>query len=543
MGKLAVKTKLFLGFGVIVAIFIVVIAITGRNLARLEDANQLSEHTYNVIVNVEGIKEALISMEAGAQGYALAGQPEFLTPLNHGRERFKTLIDETKKLTEGNTAQQDRLASLEVSAIKWSNLAVAPMVEMRDDISSGYGKLTDLETLVASGRGRERLEAMRTLLQEIADEERGRLADQTSELAELRKMTNWTLVGSGLLTALIAAFVAITVSTSIANRLRRAVQVAEATARGDLTVAVRREGGDEIGALLQAIADMQQRLRTMLTDIAANAATVASSAHQINAAAGELEQSSVNQSEASSAMAAGMEQLTVSVNHVASSAGESATIAQESGSIAQTGSEVIERTVGRIQQIADTVTAAAQDIVELERRSGEISSIVGVIQEIAEQTNLLALNAAIEAARAGEAGRGFAVVADEVRKLAERTATSTREIADMIGQIQQGTRQAVANMQASLDQVTEGRDLAAEAGSAIARIREGSEAVLAHVQEISSALKEQSSAANDVAGNVERIAQMAEDNNRSVKETAQTAQSLEALADGLRASVARFKLA
>jgi methyl-accepting chemotaxis protein len=184
----------------------------------------------------------------------------------------------------------------------------------------------------------------------------------------------------------------------------------------------------------------------------------------------------------------------------------------------------------------------SQDIEALVKQSDEISSIVNVIKEIAEQTNLLALNAAIEAARAGESGRGFAVVADEVRKLAERTAVSTQEIGGMIAQIQGGTGRAVEAMRASITQVSEGVELANEAGEVIVRIADGAREVVSHATSISDALKEQTVASNDVAGNVERIAQMADENNRSVRETVDTVRNLEELGRTLTSAVSRFRL-
>jgi methyl-accepting chemotaxis protein len=185
---------------------------------------------------------------------------------------------------------------------------------------------------------------------------------------------------------------------------------------------------------------------------------------------------------------------------------------------------------------------SAKTIRELESYSGEISTIVGVIKDIADQTNLLALNAAIEAARAGEQGRGFAVVADEVRKLAERTAKSTQQITGMIDKVQSGARRAVDEMEASVKRVSDGVELAHQAGNSISSIQSASARVLQAVADIDHALKEQGVAAREIAQNVERVAQMTEHGSDASRQASGVAEDVVKLSAELKRLADLFKL-
>ena len=192
--------------------------------------------------------------------------------------------------------------------------------------------------------------------------------------------------------------------------------------------------------------------------------------------------------------------------------------------------------------ISETVAKASEVIKALGEESQQISSVVQVIKEVADQTNLLALNAAIEAARAGEQGRGFAVVADEVRKLAERTAQSTGDISAMIGKIQVSATEAVEEMDLVVQQVEAGQSSAQEAGELIRHIHAEAQNVSAAVTGISNALREQSQASQDVARHVESIAQMTDENNAAAEETASGSKLLSKLAQEMAAVVAQFKI-
>ncbi|MFB0704553.1 methyl-accepting chemotaxis protein [Pseudomonas protegens] len=287
---------------------------------------------------------------------------------------------------------------------------------------------------------------------------------------------------------------------------------------------------------------MQERLRTMISQIKLGADQLVSASQSISSASLQLSASAQEQSHSASSMAATVEELTVSINHVADNAGDAHALSSESGRQSEEGGSVIQDTLGSMRLIAETVQASATQIGELGQHAEQISSIVSVIKGIAEQTNLLALNAAIEAARAGEQGRGFAVVADEVRLLAQRTANSTQEITEMVDKIQLGTREAVSSMDVGVNQVKSGVELAQQAGEAIVNIRTSSGNVVRVVDQISLALREQTAASQDVARNVERIAQMSQQNSQAVEETTETARSLQQLAQNLEQQVNVFRL-
>jgi methyl-accepting chemotaxis protein len=241
-------------------------------------------------------------------------------------------------------------------------------------------------------------------------------------------------------------------------------------------------------------------------------------------------------------MAAAVEELTVSIDQVASNAGGVRQISDNSKTLASDGGKVVQQVVGGMEKINAAVTHAANTIEDLGRKSEHIQNIVQSIKEIADQTNLLALNAAIEAARAGEQGRGFAVVADEVRKLAEKTSKSTQEISAMTESITTSTTDAVAEMEAAVEMVKSGSVMAGQAGTAIIEINDGASRVLHGVEDISNSIQEQSVVGRGIAVNVEKVAQMSEENSASVREVSATVEKLEQFSQSLEASVKHFRV-
>jgi methyl-accepting chemotaxis protein len=241
-------------------------------------------------------------------------------------------------------------------------------------------------------------------------------------------------------------------------------------------------------------------------------------------------------------MSNSIQEMNESISRVADNANKARSMTDEAGKLSVNGAILVQNTVDKIHIIATSVSNSSVVIKDLGVHSDKISNIVNVIKDIAEQTNLLALNAAIEAARAGEQGRGFAVVADEVRKLAERTAVSTREISSMIEMIQSRTHSAVQDMTEGATQVNMGVEMAEETGKSMNLIDSSSREVSSIVEEISNTLRDQKAASTNIAANVDKIAQMIVDNGITDREVSQLASGLNQLASQLESSVGKFKL-
>ncbi|WP_341743475.1 methyl-accepting chemotaxis protein [Azonexus hydrophilus] len=353
----------------------------------------------------------------------------------------------------------------------------------------------------------------------------------------------WLL--GGISTVLLATLVLFgyLVSRSILNQLggepKAASEIMERIANGDLTASIDQAPP---GSMLNTLGGMTLALRKMVSEINSDANRLVDNAEHIASASEEVARAAEQQSDATSAMAAAIEELTVSSNHISDSARDTSQDSVAAVELSGQGSARVDQASQAIQQISETVSDASTRIHALEERAKQISSIANVIKDIAGQTNLLALNAAIEAARAGEQGRGFAVVADEVRKLAERTSLATTEIEQMIVGIQGDTVGAVEAMNAALPEVHQGVALASSASDSLRAIEDGARRTLERIGEVADATKEQSTASTSIAQRVEQIANMVEETTQTIRGTASTAHQLQEIAVNLKQLISRFKV-
>lgn len=351
------------------------------------------------------------------------------------------------------------------------------------------------------------------------------------------------LLGFTLSAMVLGAFAGLLITRSILQPLRQTVEIAQRVAAGDL----REQDGrsehrrDELGQLQGSMASMTASLRTLVGRIEDGVEQIASSSEELAAVTTQTSSGMQSQRQETEQAATAMHQMALTVQDVARNAEQASQAANEADSEARQGNQVVQRAVGQIGDMAREVEQTASVIQNLQAESGRIGSVLEVIRAVAEQTNLLALNAAIEAARAGEQGRGFAVVADEVRALALRTHDSTEEIETLIASLQDMSAKAVARMESSRRLTQDTVELAGEAGGALQRIAKAVANIEQMNQQIAAASEEQSAAAETISQNMVRVRDIGVQTAAAGEQTAASSNELARLGVELREMVGQFK--
>ncbi|TNI86261.1 methyl-accepting chemotaxis protein [Aeromonas sobria] len=310
---------------------------------------------------------------------------------------------------------------------------------------------------------------------------------------------------------------------------------------GDFSLPIKVPQGSK-ESLIGLLGGMQSTLKGIIAKVSHSTEELSNSADSIAQIAEQTALFATSQQSSTQTMAAAIEELVVSISHLSDNATHADELSKVSANTLEEGSGVIKETLDSIENISTTVGEAAGTISELNGHTQQISEIIGVIRSIADQTNLLALNAAIEAARAGEQGRGFAVVADEVRNLASRSAASTQQITGMISKIQSGADASIRSMETTVNNVSRGVSLANQTGEAISSIRSHASNLTGLMGEISHTLREQSTAANEVVSTVGNITSLSEQSGDAARHVSQEAAKLKQLSRVLRQEMGHFKL-
>ncbi len=541
MKNLSIAARLGIGFSVVIA-FLVTIAIIGISRLALLDSNtrtietqvQMMSLSTDIIGKTNQIAIALRNMLLAETRDDLGIQKQIVL------DRRASILKDVEQLWPLVTDPRAR------EILERAKVQRARYIE-------GQEKLV---ALIESGSPEESRRFLNTELRPVLLQYQNALVEFNTYQKELvaaagteaheqhksaRNLSIGIVVVALAVSILMALWVIRSVTGPLGGEPAAAQAAIERIAEGDLTATIPVRDQDT-RSLMAATRKMQANLQHMLDELRRNADGVANAAHEMATTSQQVAGASALQSEAAASMAAAVEEMTVSINHVSDSAHHAHSVTTQTGELSNAGNQAIDETVAEMQRISATVHQASSTIREMGESSQRISSIVGVIKDVADQTNLLALNAAIEAARAGEAGRGFAVVADEVRKLAERTAKATTEISDMVTTVQGNAELAVSTMDETVTRVAEGVSLARKTSESMLSINQGAQQVMDTVTDISNALREQGVASNEIAVNVENIARRSEENSSAVRAVAETAIHLEKLAADTRQAVSRFRI-
>ncbi|MEE9543498.1 MAG: methyl-accepting chemotaxis protein [Thermodesulfobacteriota bacterium] len=347
---------------------------------------------------------------------------------------------------------------------------------------------------------------------------------------------------ASIIAACLSLLLSLTISKSITGPVNLAVGIADRLADGDLDLEIEVKNSDETGKLMASMKHMIDKLRAIIMGVQDASDKVMSNSRDLSAGSEQMSRGVVKQTEKANLVATSSSEMSTTITEIAKNATEMAEFTSTTSNEAKEGKAIVDKTVKEVKGIETKVAESAELVAMLGKRSEEIGTIVGVINDIADQTNLLALNAAIEAARAGEQGRGFAVVADEVRKLAERTTGATKQIEEMIGTMQNETGKAVSSMDESIKMVGSGAELSAEAGLALEKIVESVGGLQERVMQIASASEEMSTSAEQINEDILVIANISTETNASSESILRTSDHLKGLATSLDEVLSVFSL-
>ena len=409
-------------------------------------------------------------------------------------------------------------------------------------IEKGEIKTTE-QANAEMGAYKEATHKVESLIQEYADLTQKQLSGFVLTTDAAKRQIAAILLALIFMAIIAGVFLTVVISRAIAVPIRLLTRQADTLANGDLTVSMACDSRDEIGLLADSFRQMAANLHHTISRIADTSNQVAASSSQLHATAEQIATSAEEVASQTGSIATASEEMSATSNDIARNCSLAADASQASTTAANAGATVVQETMAGMNVIAERVRQTSKTVEALGSRSEQIGAIVGTIEDIADQTNLLALNAAIEAARAGEQGRGFAVVADEVRALAERTTIATKEIGTMIKAIQSETREAVKAMEEGVYEVEKGAASSQKSGHSLDDIRSRIAEVSLQVNQIAAAAEEQTATTNEVTSNVQGVADVVQRTARGAEETATVAGQLAMQAQALQKLVRQFRLA
>jgi methyl-accepting chemotaxis protein len=537
MKNFTIGTRLLFGFSIVSLLLVIVIGTSVNSLHnsgdQLENVSRISDlrgRVSKVLMSLKNIDESI-------KGLTLVDNPADREKLSTRIDENRTIYRENIEFVEKNTKTPDGKKLLE----EFKN-AIDAETQVNRKLSAAAlaGDANQFRSLM-NGEGEKAISQTTQVGNALLDYFEMRTKLRVASAKDVGKTALWKMYGLGLAALILSISTSIVISRSIKRPLNEIVGSITIIADGDLTRRVEYASKDELGQLCAHFNDFVGKFQNIMLELITDASKVASASTQLMGTAHMMAEGSEEVVAQANTVATAGEEMAATSHDIARNCHLAAQSAQRANDAAVEGSGVVQATVAVMGSIAERVKNAAKTVESLGSRSDQIGAIVGTIEDIADQTNLLALNAAIEAARAGEQGRGFAVVADEVRALAERTTRATKEISDMIKSIQNETRSAVSAMEEGNSEVERGTREAARSGKALVDILEQINAVTLQANQIATAAEQQTATTSEISSNMMQITDVVQRTARGAGETSEAAKSLSEMSVGLQNMVSQFK--